>query len=68
MEGDRLTFLIGMGGKPGGKAYRIFQQYGVSGYPTNYLLDSTGQVVWRGSGFEGDLTTLRAALKKLGLE
>ena len=63
-----MPFLIGMGGKPGGEAYHIFQQYGVSGYPTNYLLDANGQIVWRGSGFEGDLNALRAARKELGLE
>ena len=57
-----------MGGKPGGKAFRIFQQYGVSGYPTNYLLDANGQIVWRGSGFDGGLNDFHAALKKLGLE
>ena len=54
-----------MGGSPGG-ANSVFQQYGVQGYPTNYLLDENGKVVFRSLGF--DEAGLHTALAKLGLE
>lgn len=63
---NKFTFLIGMGGQPGGKDYGIFEQYGVQAYPTNYVLDPEGKVVWRGVGF--DETAIRAALAKLGVK
>lgn len=43
-----------------------FEQYGIQAFPTNYLLDSTGKVVYRSVGF--DEAGLKAALKKLGLD
>jgi thiol-disulfide isomerase/thioredoxin/outer membrane lipoprotein-sorting protein len=43
-----------------------FAQYGIQAFPTNYLLDGTGKVVYRSVGF--DEAGLKAALKKLGLE
>jgi hypothetical protein len=44
----------------------VFEKYGVQAFPTNYLLDSNGVVVWRSVGF--DEKGLRAALDKLGLK
>ena len=43
----------------------IADKYKVEGYPTNYVLDSQGKVVWRGTGFDED--AIRAALSKLGV-
>ncbi|MGC4047646.1 MAG: TlpA disulfide reductase family protein [Armatimonas sp.] len=43
-----------------------FAQYGIQAFPTNYLLDSTGKVVYRSVGF--DEAGLKAALKQLGFE
>ncbi len=63
---NNWTFNIVMGGQPGGADYAIFKQYGVQAYPTNYVLDSNGKVVWRGIGFNEP--EIRAALEKLGVK
>lgn len=42
----------------------VSDQYRVQALPTNYLVDSTGKVIWRGVGFKE--SDLRAALKKAG--
>jgi peroxiredoxin len=61
---NKFTFPIVMGERDG--ADSVFKQYGVQAYPTNYLLDGNGNVVFRSVGFsEKDL---RAALEKLGLK
>jgi hypothetical protein len=56
-----FTFPIVMGGRG-----RIFQQYHVEAYPTNYLIDTHGKVVYRSLGF--DESGLRAALEQMGLK
>ncbi len=61
-----FSFIIGMGGDEGGANYGIFSQYGVQAYPTNYVLDPDGKVVWRGLGF--DEPQIRFALEKLGVK
>jgi hypothetical protein len=38
----------------------------VQAYPTNYVLDLEGKVVWRGVGFNE--AEIRAALEKLGVK
>ena len=53
-----------MGGK--GADYALGKAYGVKAYPTNYLVDPDGKIVWRGVGF--DEPALRAALAKIGLK
>jgi hypothetical protein len=58
-----FTFPIAMGG-PGGSS--VFRDYRVEVYPTSYLLDERGKIVYRGVG--PDEGGLRAALKRLGLE
>ena len=40
--------------------------YGVTGYPTNCVLDSSGTIVWRSEGFDEE--GLKGALAKLGLK
>ena len=44
----------------------VFSRYGVQAYPTNYLLDGEGNVVFRSVGF--DEAGLRKALERLGLK
>jgi hypothetical protein len=44
----------------------IFKQYRVDTYPTNFLIDAEGKIVYRSIGF--DEAELKAALKKLGVE
>ena len=63
---NKFTFKAGLTGKSTGAAYDIAGKYGVMAYPTNYLLDPNGKVLWRGVGFNEQ--ELRAALKKAGLE
>lgn len=55
-----------MGGNGSGKADDIFKQYKVEAFPTNYLLDSAGKVVYRATGY--DETGLRSALEKLDIK
>lgn len=66
VDKNKFGFKIGMGGKAGGGDYGVFEQYGVQAYPTNYILDSEGKVVWRKTGF--DEAGIRETLKKLGVE
>lgn len=40
------------------------EKYGVKGYPTSYVLDGSGKVVWRGPS---DPSTIRAVLEKMGI-
>jgi len=66
IDENKWTFKIVMGGPRGGKDYGVFEQYGVQAYPTNYLLDGEGKVVWRSVGFNE--AALLAALEKMGLK
>lgn len=66
MADNKFTFKIGLTGKKVGAAYDIAEKYGVQAYPTNYLLDANGKVLYRATGF--DEAGLRAALKKAGVE
>lgn len=61
-----FTFPIAMGGPRNSKDYAVFENYGVQAYPTNYVLDSKGKVVYRDLGF--DEKAIRAALEKLGVK
>jgi hypothetical protein len=65
-EEKKFTFLTGLTGKNAGAAYDLAEKYGVMAYPTNYLLDPNGKVLWRSVGF--DEASLRGALKKAGIE
>jgi hypothetical protein len=44
----------------------VWQEYRAVDCPTNYLLDSSGTVIWRKAGF--DEAEIRNSLKKLGIE
>ena len=59
---SRVTFPIAMGdtGSPS-----VFDRFAVQAFPTNYLLDSRGNVVFRSIGF--DEPGLRRALARLGV-
>ena len=61
-----FTFPIVMGGPRNTKDYKVFEDNGVQAYPTNYVLDSDGKVVYRGVGFNE--SEIRAALAKLGVK
>ena len=59
-----FTFRVVMGGR--GQDYTLGKAYGVQAYPTNYLVDSEGKIVWRSVGF--DEAGLKDALKKMGVQ
>ena len=46
--------------------YDAALQYRVEAYPTNYILDNEGKVIFRSVGFSEE--AIRAALKKLGVQ
>jgi peroxiredoxin len=47
----------------------IFSKYGVQAYPTTYLIDANGKVVWRAVGFDDQtLPALRKVLATLGVQ
>jgi hypothetical protein len=53
-----------MGGR--GEDYKLGKAYGVQAYPTNYLVDADGKIVWRSVGFDED--GLRKALSDMGVK
>ena len=56
-----------MGGR--GEEYTLGRAYGVMAYPTNYILDADGKVVWRGVGFGPETEKqIREALARLGVK
>lgn len=59
---NSFTYKIGM--PP--KGYGIFNDYGVLAYPTNYLVDSKGNVVFRSVGFDEE--GIKKALAALGVK
>lgn len=64
-----FSFPIGLGSDDRGKPNAIFADYHVSVFPTNYLIDEEGRVVWRGIGFGPELKVeLAQALAKLGIK
>lgn len=64
---NRFTFHVGMADKKqGGETYDVAIKYGVSGYPTNFLVGSSGKVLWRGIGF--DEQAIRKALAEAGVK
>jgi hypothetical protein len=65
VEENKFTFLIGMEAGEETKP-DVSQQYGVQAYPTNYVLDGNGNVVFRTTGF--DEAGIRKALEKLGVK
>jgi len=64
VQQGKFTFKIVLGGPE--EKYTLGKAYGVRAYPTNYLLDADGKILWRGEGFEEE--ELRAALGKAGLK
>lgn len=63
---EKFTFLVGMDSEQGGKDYGVASKFGVQAYPTNYLLDESGKIVFRSLGFDEE--GLIKALEKLGVK
>jgi outer membrane lipoprotein-sorting protein/peroxiredoxin len=62
LAAKKLTFKVGMCTEEDS----VWQEYRAVDCPTNYLLDSSGTVIWRKAGF--DEAEIRNSLKKLGIE
>jgi AhpC/TSA family len=64
----RYSLDIGSDRDINGQANAVGSRYHVQSYPTNYLIDQNGKVVWRGVGFGAETKQgLIDALAKLGL-
>jgi len=64
-----VTFPIALGGRPRGNERTVFSDYGVSAYPTNFLIDHDAKVVWHSRGYdEASIEELRKELEKLGVK
>jgi peroxiredoxin len=64
----KLTFPVLMGGDERQDHADVFSRFGVKGYPTLFLLDAQGRVVWHHVGFGDELRTqLDAELNRLGV-
>ncbi len=63
-----ISFALGVG-REGDKDNPIFQAYHVAVFPTTFLIDKRGTIVWRGVGFGPELKQeLTHALAKLGIK
>src|SRR5579872_361611 len=63
---NRYNFLVGLGNKTATQSTDVPSLYGVTDYPTNYIVDSTGKVVWRSVGFNE--ATIRGVLARMGVQ
>jgi hypothetical protein len=57
-----VTFRIAMN-PAAAKGEGVAKKYGVQGYPTSYVIDVAGKVVWR--GVPSDPSAIRAVLEKI---
>ena len=49
---NKFTFKVAMGGPYSATGDSVFAKYGVQAFPTIYLLDSSGKIVFRSVGFD----------------
>jgi thiol-disulfide isomerase/thioredoxin len=69
VEKFSLTHPVLMGGEAKEEPGNVFFNYHVKAYPTTYLVDESGKIVWQSVGYEGEgLAGLRKQLEKLGLK
>jgi len=67
LEG-KFTFPVALGGSKYGDG-SVYANFGVMAFPTNYLIDADGKVVWRAMGYNDFASPeFKAALKRVGLE
>ena len=68
IDQHKLTFKVVMGGDAEEGQRSVFSDYRVTAYPTSFLVDADGKVVWVMTGFEEEsMETLRGELRKLGV-
>ena len=63
---EKFTFRVAMADKKQGQIYDIAKQYGISAYPTNYVVSGDGKILWRGIGF--DEKAIRKALASVDVK
>ena len=64
---NKFSFKVVLGGA--GENYTLGKAYGVSGYPTNFLVGPDGKILWSGIGYsEARFKDLLDALEKIGLK
>lgn len=66
LKENQLSFKVVMAGEPGSEHFGILKQYSVTGFPTNYLLDEEGKIVFRSVGYGSDYE-LRGRLEEMGV-
>ncbi|MBM3459966.1 MAG: TlpA family protein disulfide reductase [Armatimonadetes bacterium] len=66
IKDNSFTFPVILAGDGQSQQYALATAYGVEAYPTNYLIDAEGKVVFRSVGFSE--AGLKAALAKLGIK
>jgi len=65
----KLTFKVVPGGEHEEGARDVFTDYHVQTYPSNFLVDQSGKIVWRTSGYsDEELANLRDELGKLDVK
>lgn len=63
IDENKFTFKVVLGGTR--ETYTLGKAYNVSGYPTNYLVDADGKIIFRGAGYsEERFKELREAVEK----
>jgi outer membrane lipoprotein-sorting protein/peroxiredoxin len=68
MSSNRFTFPVAMGRDAEGAEVgqgSVFRAYGIGSWPTNYLVDGSGIIRWRGTGF--DEAAIRKVLGEMGI-
>jgi hypothetical protein len=65
LKSNKFTFPVVIS-EDKGDGKDVVARYGVEAFPTNYVLDGRGRVVFRSTGF--DEAGIRKALAKLGVK
>ena len=65
LDETKFEFLVGLD-DVGEKHYKVWEKYGITGAPTNYVIGPDGKVVFRCAGF--DEAGIRKALGQLGVQ
>ena len=63
-----LAHPVLVGGQSTDDEANVFKRYHVKAFPTTYLIDPNGKIVWQSIGYEGEgVPKLKKELEKLGL-
>jgi pyruvate dehydrogenase complex dehydrogenase (E1) component len=62
----KLSFPVALGADSSGQGGEVTKLYEAYAFPTNYILDSSGKIVWSSNEF--DEAQVRTLLKRLGVQ